>query len=180
MIDIKKFDRYKNVIKELKEVSEDDSDKTNIQYMTESSLEVIDFDEVKKQYHSNLKLVHDSPKSFDCFTLFNENQVFIEFKNGIIEDKEKRREIKEKSYCSLLMFCDITDKTLSYMRKNIDFILVYNKEKNSKEFIKQHYASKAGQELILFSLQGLKTLYFKNVHTYTQDQFEKYLEKMQA
>ena len=58
-------------------------DKINSQYMTNSKLEAIDFDEVKNEYINSLNL-YKFPHSNDALFIDKENNImiFIEFKNG--------------------------------------------------------------------------------------------------
>lgn len=58
----------------------------------------------------------------------NDNSIaFVEFKNGRV----KNQNVKNKLRDSLLIFLDVTGKTISYTRKHADFIVVYNAEENS-------------------------------------------------
>lgn len=115
------FNKYKTILKKTS------YDKTNKIYMTDSSIEVVDFDKVKEEYCSPLKL-NEPPKSCDALYL-KENKVFlIEFKNGIVNTFDVRKKI----YDSILLFTDLTNCGISQTRKDIEYILVYDREKNSK------------------------------------------------
>lgn len=91
----------------------------------------------------------------------------------------------------MLIFLDIVNKNIRFSRKYIDFILVYNLAKNSlhnqrkngglqdsisRILIGKHIKKKAGEELVLCDLGKFKGLYFKNVHTYSQKEFEEYIQ----
>lgn len=183
------FDSYNIFVKNkktLKETSKDDSDTANIQYMTESELEVVDFDMVKRDYLNTLGLSENNAASVDAVVQFEDHIAFIEFKNG----KVNNRNIKDKARDSLLIFSDITEKSISYTRDKADFIVVYNTEKNplpnqlkkavlqespSRIAIARHFMDKAQKELILFDLERYEKLYFRKVHTYSAEMFEKYL-----
>ena len=102
------------------------------------------------------------------------------------------RNIKDKIRDSLLLFCDLTKQTISDTRKNLDFIVVYNEEKNplpnqfkkqavsdapSRIAIGKYFLGKGNEELIRFDLERYKHLYFREVHTYTKAEFDKYIEE---
>lgn len=174
----------------LKNLSLDDSDPNDIQYMTESELQAVDFDKVKEEYERSLGLVSDHADSVDAIMCTPESIVFIEFKNGKM--KSERAKVKTKMRDSLLIFGGITGKTITYTRQHVDYILVYNESKNplpnqltrdveqdspSKRFIAKHLAQKGKQEFILYDLERFKQLYFREVHTYTQHEFETFLAK---
>jgi len=173
-----------NFVETLKETSIDNHDNKNIAYMTESQLSVINFDDVKDNYIKGMG-VEQPPNSNDVlFEDKNSNEYyFIEFKAGGI-DPVKNVKIKFKIHDSLLILLDILDKTISFSRKSINYILVYNKNQihkskhfdtsksKSKDKIKGHVFKNANKELIRFDLERYKNLYFKNVHTYTIEEFE--------
>ena len=71
-------------------------------------------------------------------------------------------------------------------------IVVYNEEKNplpnqfkkqavsdapSRIAIGKYFLSKGNEELIRFDLERYKHLYFREVHTYTKAEFDKYIEE---
>lgn len=141
----------------LKETSMDDSDPSAVSYMTESSLEVINFDQVKRRYTNALGLSENNAASVDAVIPFSQHIAFVEFKNG----KVNNRNVKDKLRDSLLLFLDITGKTAAYARNHLDFILVYNLEKNplpnqytkgilqespSRIAIAEHFSRKADTE----------------------------------
>lgn len=175
--------------KTLKETSRDDSDISNVQYMTQSKLEVVDFDLVKRRYVNGLGLSEDCAASADAVLQRKDGISFIEFKNG----KVNNRNIKDKARDSLLLFSDITGKNITYTRENVDFIVVYNLEKNplpnqmererlqeepSRIDIANHFLGRAGKELVCFDLERYEKLYFRKIHTYSKTQFEEYLKKL--
>ena len=111
------------------------------------------------------------------------------FKNESISN-ETRRKIIQKACESLLIFCDITHTDISFSRENINFILVYDYEKNKHKinqddesasiqhseslgFIANHVMKKSKQHLIHFKLDRLKTIYFNDVFTLTPSEFDK-------
>lgn len=172
----------------LKECSGDNSDGSTIKFMTESQTEAVNFDEFKTKYANNLRLSEECAASADALLQTNTGLAFVEFKNG----KVNNRNVKDKIRDSLLLFCDFTDRTISYTREHVDFIVVYNEEKNplpnqykkqtnadapSRTEISRYFLGKGNQKLILFDLERYQHLYFRKVHTYTKEQFENYIEK---
>lgn len=186
MIDLDEYFIFAENKITLKEASKDDSDISNIQHMTDCELEAIDFDLVKRKYANSLKLSDEVAASVDALLQIGEHIVFVEFKNG----KVNNRNIKDKARDSLLIFCDVAGKTISYMRERVDLIVVYNLEKNplpnqiekgrfqespSRIVIGNYFAEKAQKEYILFDLQRYERLYFREVHTYSKEEFREYL-----
>ncbi|MDI9468862.1 MAG: hypothetical protein QM296_01505 [Bacillota bacterium] len=156
----------------LRETSKDDSQPGVVQFMTSSNLEVINFDEVKRKYANSLGLPENCAASVDAVIPYGGGVLFVEFKNGRVDN----RNIKDKIRDSLLIFLGIIQKDIEYSREKIDFILVYNQEKNpSRIDIGNYVMHKANDELVLFDLKRYKKLYFRNVHTYSQKTFEAYL-----
>ncbi len=162
----------------LKETSKDDSDKDNVVYMTESSLEVTNFDLVKTRYTNGLSLSEESATSVDALIQKDGIFYFIEFKNGILKSSVKH-EVKDKVRDSLLIYNDIKNTTISENRINAVFILVYNEEKNKNKSasVVGKMMKLADEELISFGMEKFKKLFFKEVHTYTEAQLEEFLKK---
>lgn len=113
----------------LKEASKDG---TNNEYMTDSEKIVIDFDKVKDKYTQCFRPA-DTPASNDVLAKKDDQFYFIEFKNGSVN----KYNIMKKIYDSLLIFMDIQDKNISFTRENVNFILVYDYEKNKIEINKE-------------------------------------------
>lgn len=175
MIDVSQCKLFLTNISTLKEISKDSSDMNNIQYMTDSQIEVIDFDMVKRNYANNLSLSEECAKSVDGIVFWNDELTFIEFKNGKMANEKSN--IKRKILDSLLIFCDIVGKNINFTREKVIFILVYNEQKNSKYMIAKKISDKANKEFIKFGLEEFKKLYFKNVHTYTENEFNSYIKR---
>lgn len=173
----------------LKETSKDDSGGANVEYMTGSDIQVLNFDTVKTAYTNSLGLSEGAACSVDALLFKEQNSTdegssdksvfFIEFKNGKIESQIKRN-IANKVRDSLLIYNDIKKLSVEDMRKQAVFILVYNAAKNpdsSRSSIAQSVMGRANQELIRFNLDRFKGLYFKEVHTYTENQFQSFLQR---
>lgn len=173
MIDLSKSKELINYKKSLKEIS---FDKTNKQYMTQSEFKAVDFDCVKDAYYSGLRsndalIITDSLRG---------NFLFIEFKNGIIESKLEKEKIRSKIGESLLILNDIIQENLTFDKQNINFILVYNKNKNTS-FEQQRnnsinkiatlIAEDAKMSYLINGFSHYKA-YFHNVKTINEDEFK--------
>ena len=188
MINLDDHDLFRDNKNTLKELSKDDprDGVTVPKYMTESALNAVDFDMVKRRYTNAHGHSENHANSVDAISHTDDEVVFIEFKNGNVVNREIRDKIRD----SLLMFCDITETTVSYTRQYVDFMLVYNEDNHplpnqmtkglvqnspARLSIAQKLAKLGKQDFIRFELGRFKGLYFKNVHTYTQEQFEAFI-----
>lgn len=195
------LDIFENNISTLKDTSIDKSPDSNgivtIEYMTESKLEVVNFDKVKEEYIKKFKEA-EMIKSIDALIVEKDLEVFVEFKNGDIsyyknskKDSDDLSEhclknnilydIEWKIRDSLLIYCDLLKKNISYTREKTDFILVYNEFKNknkARDDMKKsiNRLSKKEDELVKWGF-GKYKFFFRNVHTYTQKEFESYIKK---
>lgn len=189
MMDLESYPILRDNRKSLRETSRDDSDPKNIQYMTSSEASVVNFDLVKRSYANGLGLSEEAMTSVDAILPLADRIVFVEFKNG----KVNNRGIKDKARDSLLVFLDIIGENITFSRSNIDFVVVYNLEKNplpkqvqkgklqetpSRISIADHFMEKADEELIRFDLERYERLYFRSVHTYSKERFEAYLQTL--
>ena len=192
MIDLSKFDIFKNHLASIKETSADNS---NGEYMTSSDKMVVNFDDVKKEYIKGLKL-SKVPDSVDAlFADKSGNLNFVEFKNGVINPKTKFG-LQKKMYDSTLIFSDITNSHISDMRSCVKFMLVYNKEKNdmgtgkekegknyiqSSDSLRQISRTLAGfaqESHIQFGLEMFKNYCCKEILTLTKEEFEEQLSTL--
>lgn len=197
MIDLKTFQIFTDHLSNLKETSIDNRDGTT-QYMTPSTREAINFDGVKEEYVRNLG-ISEIPKSNDA--LFDDGKgclVFVEFKNGVM-NRPKQFAVRKKVYDSALIFTDITSKGISYMRDYMKYILVYNEtanqDNNSDEELKRkrktavqpapafdafakNIGKYANEEYVCFGLKIFENYCFKEVHTYTEAEFNTYLSTL--
>lgn len=180
---------FKESISTLKDTSLD-GDKKDKKYMTESTIKVVNFDTVKKKYVREKHLPH-MPCSSDALCVTdNGNWNFVEFKNGSL-DQSKIYEIYYKIYDSLLIFGELMDQSVGFCRDHVNFVLVYNESKNSEDgekgeqvtpsrvTIGDYFSRKAGKKFIRFGLERFEHLYFREVFTYTEKQFEQeFLQKI--
>lgn len=185
-----KIDIFNRNISSFKETSKDTNGE-EIKYMTESEVEVINFDKVKDDYIRDMGL-STTPCSNDALYVGRKGNIsFVEFKNGRMK-KDKVYDVYNKIYDSLLIFNDIVGKNISFCRENVNFILVYNESKNplesgkedkedsSKARIGKYFASKANRKYVRFDLERFQKIYFREVFTYTEKEFERnFLSKLQ-
>ena len=162
----------------LHEVSVDDSNAAKKEYMTDSTAEVINFDNVKREYMNSLGMSEEGAKSVDgLFQAKNASPedaaiYMIEFKNGNIENRDIERKVRD----SVLIFQSITGTQLEDTRKNVTFVLVYNSGKHKFDYRDMRAMAKANQgkvEFCRFGLAHLRGFCFKNVFAYSQQEFEK-------
>lgn len=193
--------------KTLKDTSYDNNNK---EYMVDSCLEVCDFDEVKNWYvKEKIPHVKPVPKSNDALFFSDDENFFIEFKNGNI-DNAVNFELFKKIYDSLFILFDLgyTDMnklkvdSISYTRSHMNYILVYNqkrycdekpthqttegfkRQKSSpsaslnRDILYKRISNLANESFIKFGLDQFKNFLFKNVYTYTVEEFEeKFIRK---
>ena len=195
---IKKMDLKSYNTSTLKQTSKDDK---NEEYMTESTIRVINFDSIGGDKYSKNNELNIQLKTNDVLFLHNDKKyTFIEFKNGKLVDKTNKIDIKKlkdielKILNSLFVLGDIEEKSLSSLKEITDYILVYNEEKNTPNernsiseignyFINQGNISSEKtkterEEIICFGLEKFKDYCFKNVHTYSKEEFEeKFVKK---
>lgn len=162
----------------LHDVSVDDSDRNDKIYMTESKAVVVNFDMVKREYMKDIHISEDNAKSvdalFEMVSSSNEesNICLLEFKNGGVEN----RDIERKARDSILIFQSITGTQLEDSRNHVQFVLVYNADKNPMSFREKRAIAKANQshsDFCRFGLAHLRGFCFKNVFAYNQQEFEK-------
>lgn len=188
MINLDDYDIFKDrdYISPLKKTSKDDA---NEMYMTECTEDVINFDKIVKAYCKKIHIGSiDSNDALMAFT-DDENVTFIEFKNGYIDRKHQQKLFK-KIYNSILIFSDITKTTISNTRQFMNYILVYNGEKNSdnsnpktkyresasRDEISKTLLGYANETYIKYGLEFFKGYCFKDVKTYTKSEFKCYLK----
>jgi len=185
----------------LKQTSKDDN---NEEYMTESQIKVINFDSVGGDKYTRNNNLSIQLKTNDVLFLHNdERYTFIEFKNGKLLDKSNRIDIKKlkdielKILNSMFVLGDIEGKSLNTLKEITNYILVYNEDKNlpneknsiseiGNYFVNQGSSLSVGKntldkdEIICFGLEKFKGYCFKNVHTYSKEEFEeKFVKKME-
>ena len=144
--------------------------------MTKSQTSVINFDSVKEAYFKSF-CINAETCSVDALALQDNGRwAFIEFKNGKMDIKE-RRNIRLKIKSSLLIFCDLINVNVDFTRNNLDLYLIYNHKQNpktdtAKDKISNYVASKAKDEIIRFGLNRYNHVFFKNIYTYSEEEFQ--------
>lgn len=144
--------------------------------MCQSTMKVVNFDKIPNEYARGREW-NGVPKSNDALYIDTQNKwYFIEFKNGTIQ----KDEIYRKLYDSLIMLMEwkiIPD--FDFIRRNINYILVYNEGKYGKvqksparEQNYGYFMSLAKQEEKLFEIDKFEKYLFNETHTYTQNLFE--------
>ena len=191
MININNYKFFKNNLSTLKEISKDNS-KTIVEYMTESILPVVNFDGVKTEYLKSFHLSDELAKSCDGLLCLNDKDIFIEFKNGkSINASEIKIKIKESL---LILTAIIAPDEIFEIKNKGTFILVYNKDKNpitkqeikqkgiqespSRDFLIRYSLNIGGKEFIRYGLEKFDK-FFNEVHTYCQEDFEKYIKQFE-
>lgn len=174
-------DLFKSHIETLKNISIDNHDPKNPEYMTDSNFMAINFDKVKEDY----VLLHNlcyHPKSCDAIVNKDDKITLIEFKNGNV-DRELIKDIREKMLSSVVMYCDLEKKYPSFTRDNMDFILVYNYDKNPfkanqlknsrwKDQLRKGLYKKAKMRFKQFGLEQFEGYIFRNVYTFSMRDFK--------
>jgi len=161
------------------EATSNDSKKS--ESMTTCQSIVVNIDKLKDDFVRKMRF-SVFPKSCDAllYMAFNNEFFIIEFKNGRIMDKEYI-EIKEKIFETLLLLSEQFEATTKYMRKKMNFILVYNENvtHGQKQFedtgrgrIQKTFCKLTKRHEPKFGLYRFKKMYFKDVFTYTKTEFE--------
>lgn len=176
---------FKQAMTTLRKVSYDDSNKI---YMSNSELTVYDFDAIKEWYASKLSIDGNKldVKSNDSLYVSAGKIVFIEFKNGKLDKGEMKRDLVRKIYDSYIILSDEVTETkgiiegykpsVTFSREHIDYILVYNEEKNppsKKNIIRHGYLGKGNMGIpARFGLFRFEGYLFRKVKTYTELEFQ--------
>jgi len=178
-------------VKNMSTLQETSKDAHNGEYMTTSQIKVINFDNVKDEYYKKLD-IKDTPMSIDALYIREDEKIiFIEFKNGYINQTEQFN-LKRKIYDSVLIFSGIVGMNLQTMRNKVDYVLVINENKNREEKEKMasyvqpsgtynkgvNYVGKRANKK--YSPYGLSKRFenfcFKNVDVFNKNDFEKYID----
>ena len=196
MIDFSSINEFKNNLCTFEEASIDENPPKK--YVTHSQLMCINYDKgVTRNYYSALskrldfpnKLGRstrekDCPKAVDSLYITDDGEVyFIEFK--INKKNTKPHEIRQKALESLLSFMEITSLKRSEVRKFATLIVAYgnadepNKyDESSKDKLYKHYTNqKAKTPLISSNLERYKGIYFKDIITFRNHEFDSYIQE---
>lgn len=160
------------------------------EFMSDSTVFAVDFDKLKDEYWNEISAEnpqmeqHFRPKSWDALIPTETGIIFAEFKSGNFEPED----IYKKIYDSLLIFEDLTSRSISWTRKHCVFILVCRDRLRYSPSLYQmmdyadKYAGKDKKKTKLFfsKLFGYKDYCFRDVRTMTKYEFDKYLAKRSA
>ena len=119
MLQLGRYSILKNHIDTLHNLSADNGSSQQVEYVTDSQVLAVGFDQVKDEYTRNLHITNASSDSVDALLNIRGVPTFVEFRNGVIENKK----IKNKARDSLLILCDITNKHIAYTRRHMDFCI---------------------------------------------------------
>lgn len=145
--------------------------------MVESGCCVINYDDVARR-HMEARGYTARLSSNDALYLEGEDKKpwFIEFKNGRIDATQLRQKVAE----SLLIAMDIgVLRDLKDAQQRAEYILVYNPENNNKNLnsLLHHAKFPSCQPYLLRTVERFAWL-FKNVHSYTPDEFRTHFLKV--
>ena len=160
------YDKFKST---LHLTSKDDS---NDEYLSNSSLPVYNFDDIRTNYIESFSLER-IPMSADAFVKINASEMYlVEFKNGAISNREIF-EIRKKMYDSLLLLCDLLGIGISQTRQSLQFILVTNERKRNDLAKRKVTSEKGNEHKTGYGLDDFVDIYYKDVHTVTAHDFQK-------
>lgn len=172
-------------ISSLKDTSYNKSAKT---FLTNSDLQVINFDKVKDNFVSDKKI--SSPSSVDALYYNNGILYFIEFKDA----ECKEHILHKKIYDSIIILSSKLNISVNEIVENSIYIVVYSSEKN-KDMISKIYKNKDitsenfienpnvyydiantfgksyNQYTIFFKLEQFKNYLFKDAYTISEKIF---------
>ena len=143
-------------------------DAVNYEFMTESPVNVISFDSFKEEYLSNRELDVNLANSVDALTANGEYTYLIEFKNG---NEIDIHQVENKLKDSVIILCDEWGRTVSDTRKEVVFVLVYNKLLPAADRRAISMANKSGKPHKHFGLNKAN-MYVKKTLIYSKSELE--------
>ena len=198
------FDGYGFLTSHLKSFKDLSYDEDNDEYMTESLKEAQCYDEIVKDFYLSINQGGNIPKSNDAlfYRSCSNNFMFIEFKNGNINNKKSKR-IIAKNKKSVIVLKKITGDTIdnNFIKQYGQYILVYNIEhivdrknkkngsvylhkrqinaSNSKAYMYSVLANKSANidRPILFGLECIEK-YYKNMATIEKNEFNRIVDDL--
>lgn len=187
--------------KSFKDLSYDEDKK---EYMTESLKEAQSYDNIVKDFYISINEGGNIPKSNDVlfYEISQNDFMFIEFKNGNINNKKSKR-IIAKNKKSIIALQKITENLVTddFIKNYGQYILVYNIENignnknyktasevlhnnqinssNSRGYIYNNIARKAAniQRPILFGLESIAK-YYKFIATLEKSEFNNIIDDL--
>lgn len=168
----KNLEKEQDFSSNIKTASDCSEDRANHINLVKSLLRVVSFDNVAGVFAS--RIGESSLKSADSFFYLNNAPVFIEFKNEDVLVPKNVKEICEKFYNSLMIYCFYADCHYDYFKKNAVLVLVYSDSKVSnlsRVKIKQHIANLSKSKIVFFGFSKLKEI-CKDVITLNENEFD--------
>ncbi len=167
-------------------------DLANQNYMTQSGRMAFQFDQaihgiwrMAKSEHADLaELYTSTPAVCDALLMLPQENVLIEFKNGRMPKKTVVN-IHQKIHDSVQVYAHLTGRTIAENCGHLVWILVYNAEKNHSpdccyepEILPDTASEVSGDERIYCGLGQYQGRYFREVHTYSAQEFESWLRTL--
>ena len=139
--------------------------------------------------HLNLS---ENPKSMMlCLYLMEMIQFLLNLKMDLWT-QQKKFAVRKKIYDSVIILTDILNMGISNLKDHMQYILVYNETvnaeerevKNKKSYVQPSesfdnfakiISKQAKSEYVCFGVKIFENYCFKNVHTYTEKEFEQFL-----
>lgn len=152
-------------------------DTSHNEYMTDSQLLAVNFDEVKRIYCNRHGMSEEKASSADALLQKGEAAYLIEFKNG--DARKKKNEIKEKSNESVMIYCDLTEREISDTRRYLEFILVYNEERtriSPAEMKGLAMARISHLPHAIMELDKHEGLCYRRIRTMSREEFDRWLQ----
>jgi len=150
-------------------------DPKNSDYISNSMLEVYNFDAVRDVYYDahQLRPVEEEVNSCDAFYADQQNNTgyLIEFKNSPLSTSNiDHTEIKEKILGSLLILTDISQMGISETRKATSFILVYSSAKDRRKYERKSHAIGIPKK---FNFKKYEGIYYKQCLIFGNAEFQR-------
>ncbi len=148
-------------------------DSAHDEFMTDSSIAVINFDHVKTCYMNKYNHSEEDAKSVDALARGIDDMLYmIEFKNG--KCKAEAADIRLKIKDSLLILCDICKRRLNDAREEIIFVLVINSsraELTQNDICSIIYGNKSSASSFC-GLDKIAGVFVKKVLIYDRDELK--------
>ncbi len=167
-------------------------DLANHDYMTRSGRMAFQFDQAihgiwrmaKTENAALAELYTSTPAVCDALLMLPQENVLIEFKNGRMPKKTVVN-IHQKIHDSVQVYAHLTGRTVAENCGHLVFILVYNAEKNvspdccyEPEILPDTAIAEFCNERIYCGLEQYRGRYFREVHTYSVQEFEAWMQTL--
>lgn len=158
-------------------------DSDNDRYLCNDLRKVVCFDEVKRLYANSRGYSEDKLASVDAVFQSQGKRFFVEFKSKV--SKCEKFKVKRKASDSILIYLDLFGISLGEFCRGSEFILVtLEEDPKTKEDIEGYerfadsiMALSDAKELVGFTMLSLKGIHFSDVHTYTVEKFNEFLDR---